>query len=484
MNVALHSFVLVVAGVFASSAKAATVDPRFNAFMGQVMGNSTTVSFGGGGQPLVTSSAGLGTPTLGNMALAPDGKNVRLSGNVQVPLGDSGRRAAALARVPIKGAAFARGVGAVVGGPGGLALLALPKLIDWIDSTGNFRVHAELGTIEKRNETSGTEYQICQVVQGSRTCTSWGSKASACSAYAGILSGSNPSFRYDVASSASGCMLKRIRLSDGSHIDNVTVGYDSRPGNGIEWLPSSMDDIAAYMDSPEAPGLHPDVVYESATKLTGVDPFGAQQAKPLTVTGPSTVPGTSSQTSTQVRVHPGTAIEVGPGTSTDTQQATKTTTTTATHNVTYQGNKVTYNTTNITTTTITNNVTGDTVTNVETTETENDAPEEEPDDPPTDTPLGDIPKLYERKYPDGIVGIWNQKSQQIKQTPIFTFASAVMPTGLGGGSCPSWTLDLNLSQHMDMGSHQLEPPCWVWDVARGIVLVGALILARALVFGG
>jgi len=100
-----------------------------------------------------------------------------------------------------------------------------------------------------------------------------------------------------------------------------------------------------------------------------------------------------------------------------------------------------------------------------------------------DTPLPPIPKLYERKYPEGLVGIWNQKSQQLKQSSAFTLADQLMPTALTVGTCPSWMLPLNFGT-WNYGEYDVAPACWIWDVAKAIIIVSALILARALIFGG
>lgn len=100
-----------------------------------------------------------------------------------------------------------------------------------------------------------------------------------------------------------------------------------------------------------------------------------------------------------------------------------------------------------------------------------------------DTPLPAQPKLYESKYPDGLTGVWNKKSQEIKATPLFSLGAQLMPT-VGSGSCPSWKVDLSLDGWTNAGLQDVSPPCWVWDVARVIIIVSALLLARRLIFGG
>lgn len=101
----------------------------------------------------------------------------------------------------------------------------------------------------------------------------------------------------------------------------------------------------------------------------------------------------------------------------------------------------------------------------------------------TDTPLPDQPKLYEPKYPDGITGVWNSKIQEIKATPLFNLASSLLPT-VSAGSCPSWKIDLSIDGWTNAGLQDVSPPCWVWDVAKLVIIASALLLARRLIFGG
>jgi len=70
-----------------------------------------------------------------------------------------------------------------------------------------------------------------------------------------------------------------------------------------------------------------------------------------------------------------------------------------------------------------------------------------------------------------------------RQSDIFKLPRMLLPD-FTGGSCPSWNINLNFGRHMNLGSHTLEPPCWIWDAGKAIVIVLALILARRNVFGG
>jgi hypothetical protein len=101
----------------------------------------------------------------------------------------------------------------------------------------------------------------------------------------------------------------------------------------------------------------------------------------------------------------------------------------------------------------------------------------------TDKPLPDQPKLYEPKYPDGITGVWNSKLQEIKATPLFNLASSLLPN-VSAGTCPSWKVDLTIDGWTNGGLQDVSPPCWVWDVAKLVIIASALLLARRLIFGG
>lgn len=108
----------------------------------------------------------------------------------------------------------------------------------------------------------------------------------------------------------------------------------------------------------------------------------------------------------------------------------------------------------------------------------------EPEAPPTDTPLGPVPDLYERKYPDGMEGVWNTYKDQLKNTSLGTLASKLMPNIPDGGTCPQWPINLDMAQWAAFGTHDVAPPCYIWGIAKAILIVSALLLARALIFGG
>ena len=171
---------------------------------------------------------------------------------------------------------------------------------------------------------------------------------------------------------------------------------------------------------------------------------------------------------------------MAPPGATSTQTGTRTSTATTTHPLTYSGNSVKSSTVTNTTTNITNNTT-----NITTTETKTETVEDDSDEQsPTDAPLGDVPKLYEKKYPDGLLGVWDAKKAEFEQTSFFRMIGELTPKIGQAGSCPSWSIDLSWTPGGSMGVHQLQPPCMIWPILKAIIIISALFLARALIFGG
>lgn len=432
---------------------------------------------GGGG--VIFRSAGVAdaVPKVSNLRLEQAGKAVDVKAAAKVPLGTAGKTVEVLAKARVTGAMYARGVGAVLGGPLGLTLLAYPLLVDLINETGDFRVNPANGDLQKAltNSTNGMQYRYGE--------GPWGTAQAACARAVSYFNDIDQGTGYSSVLRTCNPPSDFTRLRTGPFDSTVfSINIESRTSTetGSEWRTATMDELASRMDQPDSPPLTPEVLQEGAK--TGVDPFGAAGPQ-VEVSGPSSVAGGTTTTTTPTRVNEGTTIEASPSTNAPTQPATKTTTTTTNHNVTYNDNKVTYNTVTNNTTNITNNVTNQTETTPgEEKVEEGESPEEE--EAPTDTALPPVPNLYERKYPDGLVGIWNQKSEQIKQTSTFTLAKQLMPTGFTSGSCPSWVIPLNFASWAGYGEHNFAPPCWIWDVAKTIIIISALMLARSLIFGG
>jgi hypothetical protein len=180
------------------------------------------------------------------------------------------------------------------------------------------------------------------------------------------------------------------------------------------------------------------------------------EVAPQTITGPATSPG---QKTVKVDAVAGT-----------------TTTTNTTNNYKYEGAKITQ--TQTTTTTVTNTATG---AQVGTPEVKTEEPPVE--DSATDTPLEDQPKLYTPKYPTGMTGVWDTKKADLKSSPLLSLATTIMPNIGSGGACPNWQVDLSFG-FANYGVQNVAPPCYIWAILKAMVIVSALLLARALVFGG
>lgn len=100
------------------------------------------------------------------------------------------------------------------------------------------------------------------------------------------------------------------------------------------------------------------------------------------------------------------------------------------------------------------------------------------------TGAGEFGKLYEPKYPQGPVEVWKQSSSGIKNSGLGSLAMALMPKIADGGSAPQWIVDFNFAPLGDLGTHDISPPGWLWDVLKAITILTALIVARRLIFGG
>lgn len=154
-----------------------------------------------------------------------------------------------------------------------------------------------------------------------------------------------------------------------------------------------------------------------------------------------------------------------------------TTTNTTVYNITYNNNVV--NSTTTTTSKTVDNASGKTLSETNATE-ETEAKENVS---VKDTQLGEVPKLYKQKYPQGMKGVWNSKIAEIKAAPLFSLAGVLFAPSIDGGTCPKWTIGMNTGI-VNLGSGVIEPPCWIWPVIKAFVVITALLLARSLIFGG
>ncbi|WP_286291871.1 hypothetical protein [Methylomarinovum tepidoasis] len=161
-------------------------------------------------------------------------------------------------------------------------------------------------------------------------------------------------------------------------------------------------------------------------------------------------------------------------------------TTMTSYDITYQGDTVTV-TKNISTTVV-NNVTGQTIDQSTTTETpppesQNQEPEKEYSLNYQNSDLPEVPDFYDPVYPNGFSDVWDSATQGYDQTPLVQWLQSQTSGLPDSGTCPSWTWDFNLGV-VNLGTHQLQPPCEIWPWIRAFVLVTAIFAARAIIFGG
>ncbi len=93
------------------------------------------------------------------------------------------------------------------------------------------------------------------------------------------------------------------------------------------------------------------------------------------------------------------------------------------------------------------------------------------------------PKLYERKYPEGVSGVWAQRSSEIKGSGLGSLAARLMPS-FDTGTPPTWNVDFDFPGVGNFGSFEVGPDSSIWAIARIIVICSALIFAVRLIFGG
>lgn len=104
--------------------------------------------------------------------------------------------------------------------------------------------------------------------------------------------------------------------------------------------------------------------------------------------------------------------------------------------------------------------------------------------PGADQSTPDHPKLWEKKYPDGLAGVWSEARAAFLNTDIGRLAPKLMPDNIPtNGVVPVWNLSLDVGI-ANFGVHDFSPSPMVWGWAKIFVILGALLLARALIFGG
>lgn len=91
--------------------------------------------------------------------------------------------------------------------------------------------------------------------------------------------------------------------------------------------------------------------------------------------------------------------------------------------------------------------------------------------------------LYERKYPEGFAGVWDEHKATWDQSELFTWLRSLTDGWPSGGSCPSWSISLAGLPGLS-GVGDLSVPCWIWPIIKALFIISALLAARRIIFGG
>lgn len=219
-----------------------------------------------------------------------------------------------------------------------------------------------------------------------------------------------------------------IPASDGDLEDAVTGALEDNPASA----PSVHDQVASY--------------------------GGEILASSPVVTGPASVNSPSKTTTTS--------------TGSKTSQTT--------YNITYNNSSYSYSSSTTTTTKDSEGNTTD-----ETTEDTSPEPGDVEVTPAVrDTSMPPVPTLYERKYPDGIIGVWETRKAELQETGFSAALDALLPDIPDGGGCPQFSLPGGTIAGFAFPGGNLGPPCWVWPWVKVVIVITSLFLARSLVFGG
>lgn len=436
------------------------------AFPSNTIGGSTTYYTVPTGGALVTP-----TPTnssgwypAGNYGVTPAATGVTVGGEVSNPLGN-GRNLPVSVRAPVSKADTAKAIGNFARGVGGAALKTVgavyavgeiaKSLNDLCNDLGYSCYKGTSGQTEVMKSNQSTD--LCYT----QPCYKWPlqaggyteNKQTAADSACGFMLYPYISCTYTLGGSGNSVMTIKACQTATYCSTTTRQGVGGGATQTASMSPSTLQDLENKIASESG--------WPSSQNVEKTLAEAMKQGVPVTV-GTPTVSGPASV--------------AGPTTTSTTPaqngQPAKTTTTSTTYNTTYNNN--TYTTTVNTTTSVNN---GGTVTN--TTDTK-----EAEETSPTDTALPEVPKLYTPKYLDGIKGVWDTQIGKVKSSKIGQLTSSLVPTFPETGTCPVWSVSSDFGALGNFGTGNVAPPCWIWPIAKIFTIIGALFLARALIFGG
>lgn len=216
-------------------------DPAFNRFRSQVVGNTVNFSYGTGGAPL----GGAGNATgIGVSSGVDVGRGVSINTKHGPINGSLTQKISSNAM----GKAFARAAG-FIGGPAGLAFLALPAIVEWMQDAG---VRHEGGGFEVKDPSVCSsapcfEYSIVGLT-GSDQVGYHSSRAAACAAMAAFATAAEGETRVVVAVTDTTCFNRR---TTGPFPQDFASSFAQRSAapQPEAWLPASNAELETRMSS-------------------------------------------------------------------------------------------------------------------------------------------------------------------------------------------------------------------------------------------
>lgn len=385
-----------------------------------------------------------------NITMSNAANGIRVAGSATATIGGRTVPLTLISRLPVATVAqAARGVAMLNPASAAVTILGFAAMSGWLTPAG-----LEWNRDPATNVTHPFVRQKEQL-QCSSPDQAWNNPAAWCQSAYGAPSGS-----VEVLDSDNGLGVCRYRVNCGSGAYSPVL-YAAL--NGVTTAPElrTLDQGIADLSAAPSASLQ-GVDWKSITQqlLDLGAKFPEDALKDGQVSGPASQPGSRTET-------------VGKRNPSDPASETVKTTTTTTHNYTYNNTTVNYNTT------VRTEVRDENGNLLE----ESDADKDDPEQVAQDTDLPQIPDFYGQKYADGFKGVWSKNSAAFQATSLGTFALKLMPSGLGAGSCPQWSITLDVGI-FDGGMHDVSVPCEIWQACKVLVLLGALLLARRLVFGG
>lgn len=246
------------------------------------------------------------------------------------------------------------------------------------------------------------------------------------------------------------------------------------PSGPVNWLPASYPDIAAAWNAQMA--ANPNRVPDYWTQMTPEQQTEAQknaerQPTRMSGNGSDSVSDPSAKSGSETKAKSdGTSQTCTTNTAVTVKARPNDSATAAASPLNYQTTAVDTTTCpDATTTTTTNSDTGST------------GSSSQPNDSVSDTPFGEVPKLYDAKYKEGMLGVWKASKPNVQTTAFYQAIASMFPT-LGGGSCPAFSLNLNVMAQGNYGVRSIDVPCSLFQTIGLIILATAAFTARKILF--